>query len=181
MLEIEIPNAEDFDELTEEFIQFEGVIICLEHSLKSISKWESIWKKPFLETKELSDEEILSYIKCMTITKNVKDNVYMHLSADNVAEIKAYIEDPMTATVFTDRSDNKTSKKEFITSELIYYWMAAQQIPFECENWNLNRLLVLIRICGIKNSPDKKMSKRELAKNNAALNAKRRAKMHSKG
>lgn len=180
MLEIRLPESEDFNEFTNEFIQVPGQILRLEHSLKSISKWESKWKKPFLETKDLTADEILDYIKCMTITKNVKDETYLRLGYEHVEAIKKYIEDPMTATTFGE-DRKKTGKQEFITSELIYYWMVAQQIPFECENWNLNRLLVLIRICSIKNSPDKKMSKRDLAKRNSALNAKRKAQYNTKG
>lgn len=180
MLEITIQDSEDFNEETNEFIQVEGRTLLLEHSLKSISKWEAKWKKPFLETKNLTSEEILDYIKCMTITKNVKDDIYNHLDYDHIAEIKSYIEDPMTATIFSEEKKNG-AKQEFITSELIYYWMVAQQIPFECENWNLNRLLVLIRICSIKNTPAKKMNKRDLAKKNAALNAKRKAQYNTKG
>ena len=180
MLEIHIQESEDFNEETEEFIQIPGRTLLLEHSLKSISKWESKWKKPFLETKELTSDEILDYIKCMTITKNVQDDIYLHLNYDNIEKIRKYIEDPMTATVFSEEK-KKAGKQEFITSELIYYWMVAQQIPFECENWNLNRLLVLIRICSIKNTPDKKMSKRDIAKKNSALNAKRKAQYNTKG
>lgn len=180
MLEIFIPESEDFNEETQEFILVQGIKLTLEHSLKSISKWESKWKKPFLETEKLTDDEILDYIKCMTITKNVKDETYLRLSFDNIEKIKKYIEDPMTATTFKE-DKRRGGKQEFITSELIYYWMVAQQIPFECENWNLNRLLVLIRICSIKNTPSKKMSKRDLAKNNAALNAKRKAQYNTKG
>lgn len=182
MLDIRIGDREEFDNETEEFFYTEGQTITIEHSLKSISKWESKWKKPFLETSErMTDEEVIDYIRCMTITKNVKPDIYEHLSRDNIIEIKKYIDDPQTATWFSDDKKQKTNKKEIITSEQIYCWMVLQQIPFECENWPLNRLLTLIRICSIENAPKKKMSKKEILSQNRSLNAARKAKMHTKG
>jgi hypothetical protein len=124
-------------------------------------------------------EETIDYIKCMTITQNVDDEVYSRLSDKNIQEINDYIGKPMTATTFSKRPNNIS--REIITSELIYYWMIALQIPMECQRWHLNRLLTLVQVCNIKNEPPKKMSKREIMSRNASLNAARRNKLHTKG
>lgn len=185
MLEIKVDSHEGYNEKTNEFISIQPVTLQLEHSLISISKWESKWHKPFLQSSNnLSQEEIIDYIKCMTVSPgNVDDKVYYFLSQDNVTSIINYIKNPMTATWFK-QDDKKPPSKEIITSELIYYWMVALQIPFECQKWHLNRLLVLIRVCNVKNEESmskNKMSKRELMSRNAALNAQRKARLHTKG
>lgn len=179
MLQIVIPSRELFDERTQEFIQSKEYTIQLEHSLVSISKWESKYKKPFLSKDSKTVEEMMYYVKCMTITQNIPDNVYSYLTNDNLNSINAYIEDSMTATTFSDNS--RRSSREIVTSELIYYWMISQNIPMECQRWHLNRLLTLIRICGIKNGDSKPMNTRDLISRNSALNAMRRKQLNSKG
>lgn len=181
MLQLTIPlSPEGWDEVNEVFIEPKVTTIQLEHSLISLSKWESKWCEPFLSKKNLTNEESLDYIRCMTVSKNVDPKVYLHITKENVDEIIKYINAPMTATTFSKNSNGKSSK-EVITSELIYYWMIAYQIPSEYEKWHLNRLLTLIRICSIKNSPPKKMGRGEVMRNNAALNAARRKKLNTKG
>lgn len=181
MLQLVVPmGPEMWDEVNEVFIPPKTVTLRLEHSLVSLSKWESKWCKPFLSNKGLTDEESLDYIKCMVISKNVNPEVFDHFTKDNVKAVIDYINAPMTATTFSKESNGKTNK-EIVTSELIYYWMIAYNIPSEYQKWHLNRLLTLIRVCGIKNAPPKKMGKGEIMRNNAALNAARRAKLHSKG
>ena len=183
MLKITIPGIEMYDESKNEFSYTKDTTLQLEHSLVSISKWEAKWNKPFLATKEKTQEEALDYIKCMTITQNVPDMAYMGLNEEIIKQINDYIEAPMTATTFSKEQEGskKTGKGEIITSELIYYWMTALQIPMECQKWHINRLLTLINVCNIKNTPPKKMSKSEIYSKNKALNAARRAKYHSKG
>ena len=171
---------EYWDEGKEEFIPPETVTLSLEHSLISVSKWESKWCKSFLHTKEFTDEETIDYVKCMTLTPNVDPEVYEHLSAANIREIKAYIFAPMTATTFSEDKSQKPNR-EIVTSELIYWWMIALNIPFECQKWHLNRLLTLVRVCNVKNEPPKKMSKRDIMSRNAALNAARRQQLNTKG
>ena len=180
MLQITIPAVEEWDEFKQEFVTTKEQTLCLEHSLVSLSKWESKWCKSFLSRNDKTYEETLDYIKCMTITQNVNPEVYNHLTADNIEEVNRYIEAPMTATRF---SEDKTGKNnhEVVTAELIYYWMIALNIPFECQKWHLNRLLTLIRVCNIKNAPPKKTSKREITSRNAALNAARRQKLGTSG
>ena len=181
MLQLTIPlSPEGWDEVNEVFVEPKVTTIQLEHSLLSLSKWESKWCEPFLSKKNLTNEESLDYIRCMTVSKNVDPEVYLHLTKENVDEIIEYINAPMTATTFSKNSNGKSSK-EVVTSELIYYWMIAYQIPSEYEKWHLNRLLTLIRICSIKNSPPKKMGRGEVMRNNAALNAARRKKLNTKG
>ena len=181
MLQIQVPlTQERWDEEKSEFIEPKMQALQLEHSLVSLSKWESKWCKPFITKAGKTPEELLDYIKYMTITPNVKPEVYDHLTEANIKAIEAYINAPMTATTFADDKNGKANR-EVITSELIYYWMVALQIPFECQKWHLNRLLTLIRVCNIKNSPPKKMSKRETMSRNAALNAARRKQLNSKG
>ena len=181
MLTIKVPiSPEGWDDVNQEFIEPKTQILQLEHSLVSLSKWESKWKVPFYSKKEMTAEETLDYIKCMTLTKNVDQDVYDHLTRENIDEIMKYIGDPMTATTFSNE-DNKANNREIITSELIYYWMIASNIPFECQKWHLNRLITLIRVCGIKNAPPKKRSRREIMSRNAALNAARRKQYNTKG
>ena len=180
MLQITIPAGELLDESTQEFIVTKEQTLQLEHSLVSLSKWESKWCKSFLSRKDKTYEETIDYIKCMTLTQNVNPNVYLFLTKENVEQINNYIAAPMTATVFSKDRDGGINR-EVITSELIYYWMIALSIPFECQKWHLNRLLTLIRVCNIKNTPPKKMSRRQLMDRNRALNAARRNQLNTKG
>lgn len=179
MLTITIPARELFDEKTNTFISTKEQTLVLEHSLVSLSKWESKWHKPFLTKEEKTLEETIDYIKCMTITQNVDPTVYNFLSHSNINQINNYIKDSMTATTFNN--EQQGGPKEIITSELIYYWMIAHNIYKECEKWHLNRLLTLVRVCNVKNAPPKKMSKRDVASRYASLNAARRNKLNSKG
>ena len=181
MLTITVPiSPEGWDEVKQEFVEPKCQTLQLEHSLVSLSKWESKWQKSFYSTKEMSDEETLDYIKCMTLTRNVDPEVYNHLTRENIKDVMDYIGNPMTATTF-GKNDKSPNNREVITSELIYYWMIASNIPFECQKWHLNRLITLIRVCSIKNTPPKKRSKRDIMSHNAALNAARRRQLNTKG
>lgn len=181
MLPIHIPSSEKFDASTNEFIYVKETNIQLEHSLVSISKWESKWHKAFLHpTNKKTGEEILDYIRCMTLTQNVKPEVYYALTDTNIKEIQDYIDDPMTATTFSNQQGGPPSR-EIITAELIYYWMISYNIPVEFEKWHLNRLLALIKVCSIKNGKQKKMSRKSVLSRNAALNAARRQQMGTRG
>ena len=181
MLRITIPASESWDEIKEEFVvTAKEQTLQLEHSLVSLSKWESKWCKPFLTKDEKTFEETVDYIKCMTITQNVDSEVYDRLTRLNIEAINKYIEAPMTATIFYDNASQGRSREQ-ITSELIYYWMISLNIPMECQRWHLNRLLTLIRVCNIKNTPPKKMNRRDVINQYASLNASRRSKLNSKG
>lgn len=187
MLQLVIPDAPEKELWDEEKCEFipcpavKGAKIQLEHSLVSVSKWESKWHKSFTSTKEKTPEEFIDYIRCMTLTKNIDPAVYNNLTVDNLKEIDAYIRDPMTATTIK-RKPGKGPSRKIVTSEQIYSWMIDAEVPFDpCERWHLNRLLMLIEVRGEASTPAKKMGKNSVMKNNAALNAARRGKMHSKG
>lgn len=181
MLQITIPSTEMWDELNQEFISTKVQTLQLEHSLVSISKWESKWQKPFLIKDKKTPEETLDYIKCMTLTQNVQPTTYERLNYSNFTDINNYIESSMSATTISEPKRNRVGNNEQVTSELIYYWMVALNIPFECQKWHLNRLLTLIKICNIKNQPPEKRSRRDIMSRNAALNASRRSQLNTKG
>lgn len=176
MLSIVIPASEGFDSANQTFINLPEVKLQLEHSLISISKWESKYHKPFLSS-EKSNEEVYDYICCMSVGKEIDIDTAKRINYSDLEKVKKYIDDPMTATTFHENGIKKKSRnnKEIITNELIYYWMAGNQVPFECEKWHLNRLLTLLEVFAVKNDTNNKMSKRETLQHNAKLNAIRRA------
>lgn len=180
MLTITVGEEEYWDNNAEQFVTVPGKTLQLEHSLVSISKWEAKFHKPFMgETK--NREETIYYVKCMTLTQNVPQEVYAKLTDKEITIINAYIDDPMTATKIYDAKpqEGKSRKKEIITSEQIYSWMIALQIPVEFQKWHLNRLMTLIRVVSINNNPEgNKMSKKDTMKQNAALNAARQRARH---
>lgn len=180
MLTIIVPESESFDPITETFFSTKEQKLVLEHSLYSISKWESKWNKVFLDKREKKTvEESRDYIKCMTITQNVDPAIYYALTDKNYQEITEYMQAPMTATWFPN--DNRPPSREIITSEVIYYYMTALQIPFECDKWHLNRLMTLIHVCSEKNKPPKKMGMKTIMTKNQALNQLRRQRIGSTG
>lgn len=179
MLELEIPSVELFDENKNEFIKIDSQIIKLEHSLHALSKWESKWKKPFLNSTK-SVEETNDYVNCMVLTENVNPYFVYAMTNEMFEKINSYIEHDMTATWFSKSGTNKHSR-EIITAEVIYYWMISLNIPMECEYWHLNKLLTLIRVCNEKNSPKKKMSKSEILKRNRELNEQRKKLLNTNG
>lgn len=182
MLRITIPSAELWNEKTQEFQYTKEQSLVLEHSLVSLSKWESKWEKPFLNPKqEKTTEETIDYIRCMTLNQNIDAKCYKYLTNENMKEINNYIDAPMTATVFYEEKNKFKGYRETITSELIYYWMIALNIPMECEKWHLNRLFTLIKVCDIKNRPTKKGNMRSTMKKYASLNAARRKKFNTRG
>ncbi len=180
MLIITVPGVEMFDETSQEFVTKGDVVLELEHSLVSLSKWEAIYEKPFLGEMSKTSEEILSYIKAMTLTSEVPEDVYHKLSDDNIKEINSHIEAKMTATWFNE-TPGAPESRDVITAELVYYWMTVFHIPFECETWHLNRLFTLIRICNVKQSKPKKMTRTEMAQRNRELNAQRKKQLGTTG
>lgn len=183
MLKIVVPACvEQYDEINNIFIpNTKQQVLSLEHSLVSVSKWESKWQKPYLSREQKTTEEFIDYVRCMTLTQNVDPNVYIAMTSmpDVLKQVFDYTEQSMTATTFSKK--NRSHSREIITAEVIYYWMIYYGIPFECQKWHLSRLLTLIRVCSEMNSTPKKLSGRELAARNKALNASRRQKMNSRG
>lgn len=179
MLQLEISGGRLFDEATSRFIITPAVTLQLEHSLLSLSKWESVHCKPFVNTKNLTNDELMDYITCMSETPITRLDL-AGLRDEHLEKLQAYLENPHTATMINSRGNGGSS--QIITSELIYSWMVALQIPFECERWNLNRLITLIRVCSINNNPNKKkLSKDEVARQYREINAKRRAEAAKRG
>ena len=181
MLTLHVKSSTLWDEVNERFVELKGTTLKLEHSLVSISKWESKWNKVFLSKEPKTDEETIDYIRCMTLTQNVDPIVYQCLTNEDIDRVDAYINAPMTASTVKDGSPKGVKNREQTTSELIYYWMISYQIPFECQKWHLNRLLMLINICNVKNAPPKKRSKKDLYQRNAAINAANKKKFNTKG
>jgi len=179
MLEISVRTQELFDEETETFSTVD-VRLQLEHSLVSVSKWESRFCKPFLGNEAKTTEEVVAYMQDMIITPDISPEVVNMLNSDNLKAINEYINSKCTATYINDTKPAKY-RREIITSELLYYWMIALQIPFECQYWHLNRLLTLIQVCNIKNQPPSKVSRGEQARRFRELNEQRRSHLGTSG
>lgn len=180
MLQIVIPSIELWDEEKQEFIRTKEQTLQLEHSLVSLSKWESKWHKFFLTKRVKTFEETIDYVRCMTLTQNVNPDIYNYLTNANIEEINKYMAAPMTAVYFPEENSGK-SRNEQIGAEIIYHWMIALNIPMECQKWHLNRLFALIKVCNLKNQPPKKRNQREIMRRNAAVNAARRKQWNTTG
>lgn len=187
ILEVIIPEQhyQGWSEKNQEFIyvNVKETKLQLKHSLISLKKWEQKWHKPFLGNKEKTTEEICDYIRCMTIGQVPDPKIYRYIPAEIIKRVVDYIEDPMTATWFSGNGTVGAAKssKEIITNEIIYYWMISLGIPVEFQKWHLNALLTLIKVVNIKNSPKKKMSRKEELQRRTALNNARRAQYNTKG
>lgn len=189
MLQVTIPASPEmelWDYGKQEFVTKKAVkeqTLQLEHSLVSLSKWESKWCKPFLSDEKMTEEESIDYIRCMTITQNVPEEVYDNIPNEIIEEVSAYIAKPMTATWFSEdaKKGRKKNNGKQVTAELIYHWMIALNIPVKFEKWHLNRLLTQIRVCDIENNPPKNKSKKNIMSEYAALNKARRQRLNSKG
>lgn len=178
MISIKLAKNETYDATNNEFIELPEKTIHLEHSLVSISRWESKWCKPFLSKNNKTHNELIDYIKCMS-EEPINDADVLRLTSKDVERINNYINAPMTATTITERKGRPSN--EIITSELLYFAMINNNIPFECQHWHLNRLIMLIRVCNVKGSEPKKMSKRDIYNQNRSLNAARKKQMGTKG
>jgi len=182
MLTVIVSGDEVFNEETSEFSSVGDFVLELEHSLVSLSKWESKFEKPFLAAGDKTADEILWYVKAMILNPIYPEDLWVRLSQQNLDDINQYIESKQSATTFGLMPEHRSrGRAETITSELIYYWLVAFNIPFETETWHLNRLFSLIRICNIKQSKPKKMSRNEVAQRNRELNAQRRQQLGTSG
>lgn len=179
MLKITVPAFEAFDASNGLFLNVREQTLQLEHSLVSLSKWESEWKKPFFSEKAKTTAELDDYIRCMTITQNVDPRTYRGITREIRKLVLDYIEMPMTATTFSH--ETHPNRGEIVTAEIIYYWMIVNGIPFECQKWHLSRLLTLIRVCGLKKQAPQKIPRSEALASRRALNAARRKKWNTRG
>lgn len=180
MIRIVIEGIEVFNDEDQTFDTIDGAVLDLEHSLISLSKWESKHQKPFLSSGERTREEVFDYLKAMIVTPNVDPDVLNHCSPEDLESIQKYIDSTQSATTFGTMPERR-GPGEVITSELIYYWMVAYSIPSEYQYWHLNRLFALIRICNIKNSKPTKVSRTEIAKRNREINEQRKAQYNTSG
>lgn len=179
MLTLFIPKSERFDEATQQFVD-DGWTVEMEHSLVSLSKWESFFKKPFLSKEDKTSEETLWYIKAMVTSGELPPAAFHYMTQANIDAINAYVSDEMTATTIHEIPGQKQNTEK-ITNELIYYWMSVLGVPIACETWHLNRLLTFIKVCNAKNAPPKKMSRQEVLRRQRDLNAQRRAQLGTTG
>lgn len=179
MLEITVPENEIYNSTTNTFVTVPSCVITLEHSLISVAKWESKWRIPYLSAKKRTGRQELDYIRCMAVGPVKDKHVFEVLSAENISQIREYIDEPMTATTFT--KSERPASKDVVTSEVLYCRMFANNIPMECQKWHLNRLLTLIRVCDASAGPRQKMTKRQTATRYAEQNALRRAKYNTRG
>lgn len=171
MLTIQLPATDD-EPLVE---------LNLEHSLVSLSKWESIHEKAFFGREGMSYEETLSYIEQMVQDDFPPEGWVNRLEIEDFKTIMNYINSKQTATWFRDDAKGRGSR-EIITNELIYYWMIDFGIPFDpCENWHVNRLMTLIKVCGLKRMKPRRMSRQAQAEEMRLLNAQRRAELGTSG
>jgi len=180
MLTITVPPAEFYDEISASFVTSREETLTLEHSLVSVSKWESKWCKPFLWKTEKTVMEITDYIRCMTVSQNHSPDIYLRMPGEIIKQITEYINAPMTATWFNE-ADKTRPGRDVVTSEVIYYWMFSLNIPMECQKWHLNRLLTLIKVCNIKSAPPKKMGRGARMSQQRALNEARRRQFNTRG
>ena|SRR5215204_5450118 len=180
MLTITVGGTESYDEKTVEFVMVGGTALQLEHSLVSLSKWESKYEKPFLGKDQKTGEQVFNYVKCMIVDEETPEELLNSLTDDNFKQINAYLDAKMTATWFAPATAAPRSS-EVITSELIYYWMIQFQIPWEAQYWHLNRLFTLIQVCNAKAAKPSKMSKAEIHRRNRELNEQRKKQLGTTG
>lgn len=180
MLTITVPGTDSYDELKQEFVNSDDFVLELEHSLASLSKWEQMFGKPFLSKESKTTEETIGYVKAMTLTKGVPDEVFMRLTQGNFASINAYLDQKMTATTFNEMG-TQNQNQEVVTAEIIYYWMFTLGVPLEAENWHFNKLIATIKVINLKNTPPKKMGRNEMLAQRNALNAERRRRYGTSG
>lgn len=179
MLRIIVPGVEMYDPTTQRFVEPPDTELELEHSLVSVSKWESKWEIPYLDDTVKTDAQTIDYVRCMITSGEIPDETMNRLTKSNYTEISEYIGKKMTATWFSNKA--KPGPKNIVTAELVYYWITTYRIPYEVQYWHLNRLLTLINVFSEKNKPEKKLSKGELAARNRELNRQRIAKSGGNG
>lgn len=180
MLTLMVGGKESFDTKTEKFVKVGGTQLQLEHSLVSLSKWESKHEKPFLGQGTKSGEEIFDYVRCMLLDEETPEELLYELDEDNFREVNDYLDAKMSATWFSEQT-HKPRSREVITAELIYYWMIQFQIPWEAQHWHLSRLFTLIQVCNHKAEKPKKMSKADIMARNRELNEQRKKQLGTTG
>ena len=189
-IKIFVPKQELWDDTREILIPIkEDITLSLEHSLVSLTKWESKWHKPFLSPEEKTQEETMDYVRCMILNEDVDDEIIYAFTNANLKQIEEYIATEQTATTFPKENSSEPQSNELLTSELIYYYLACMQCPFQpTETWHLSRVLTLIRVASFKNKGEKKLNKTEalqqcesIKERNERIFAEMRRKAQNKG
>lgn len=183
MLRLTLPSTDFWDPRKEEYVQIGGYEVDLEYSLFTIARWESKWKKPFITSlPKFTRKDEIEWYKAMCMTEGIPDEAWMVMTPKIRQDIYDYVTDPMSATTINHRGPKTPGgPKTIMTAELVYYYMVTLGVPFECEHWHFNRLMKLVDVCFVKNSPPKKMGKQEAAQMYRELNARNRAKYNSRG
>lgn len=180
MITIDLGTLEYYDSEKNEFVYEEGGKVRFEYSLKMLYEWEGKWKKAFLKgNKNLTTEEAVDFYIMMAL--DPIDKKFM--TGEAMETLSKYVNDPQTATTFADGQNGNTSpsKGKIFTSEELYAMMITSNVPLDFENRNLNRLITILRVISVQNTPPKKMSKNDIYRQNAALNAERKARLNTKG
>ena len=182
MLTIRVGETESFDEAKSEFVETVAVdsearafsgLACQNGSPNTRSR-SSVRKRSLRKRSSTTSSA------CVLDPKIAPEEFSTNSLRANFKAINEYIDAKMTATWFSDQPAHPRSR-EVITAELIYYWMTVFNIPFECEQWHLNRLFTLIRVCNIKQAKPKKMSRSEMPLDEPELNAQRKAQLGTTG
>lgn len=176
MLELYIPDSDFFDEETSEFITVKGGLFKFEHSLYSMSLWEAKYKKSFLELKQYTNDELTDYTIFMCQTRLDP----LLVTTGVTRQVLEYIADSRTATRIQN-GNTRQAKTTVLTSEVIYSMMVAYNVPFETQHWHLNRLMTLLQVISIRQSPQKKKSTQEVYEENHKLNEQRKQQLKTKG
>lgn len=174
-LYIEVDPLSLFDEENQRFIDRPKQKVEFRYTLKNLDEWESKHKKRFLDNKDITDDELLDFIKIMCTDKNFDFN---RLDVDQYNRIVQYVyKDVPSATVLPkSKKKSKAGQRQSVfTSEILYAHMAINGIPFEWENRNLNKLMLLINTVNSLQSPPEKMSKTESMEEQRSIIEQRRA------
>lgn len=177
MLNLYIAPEESWDGHAEMFRYTEGKTFRLEYSLKAIAEWEAVYAKPFLTTK-MNFEEQIFFFQCMCLDEPFSEE---DLTQTAINDIGDYMNKPASATKVNNRDQKPNTS--IMTSEVIYAYLSALEIPYSCETWHIERLFKLIEVRSDQKNPaeKKKMTQKEINDRNKALNAERRKKYNSKG
>ena len=177
----EVPGSWDGKKRVKKLMTVPPIHLEMEHSLLSISKWESKWKIPFVECQNMTPEQFIDYCRCMTINRQKDQNVYQYLMNVDAQKIGDYMADSMSARILSKKNSRKGQNRTRMTSDYFYYMMIQLGIPFECEKWHFGRLMALIDCCQANSGNEPPMSYRERQKYYAELNAQRRRMLGTKG
>lgn len=150
------------------------VVLQFEHSLLSLSKWESRTKTPFLTTAPKDTSQLIDYFQDMLLTE-IDSSIVYRLSPDQLEDLSKYMNTPQTASSVPKNPSKSGASPETVTSELIYYWMTALEIDWAAESWHLTRLMMLIEITNFKRQPEKKADPKQMYQNWNEINERNKA------